>query len=52
VEDLVKISMNKPVRLFLNENTDTAANLQQEFVRIRKEREFEREAVVAGFIYL
>lgn len=42
------------MRLFVNENTQTAANLRQEFIRIREEREKDREAIVAGdfnFIY-
>ena len=50
VEDLARMSLNKPVRLFINENTATAANLKQEFVRIREERESDREAIVAGKI--
>jgi ATP-dependent RNA helicase DDX27 len=42
------MSLDKPVRLFVNENTQTAANLRQEFIRIREERESDRDAIVAG----
>jgi ATP-dependent RNA helicase DDX27 len=42
------MSLKKPIRLFINENTETAANLRQEFIRIREEREDDREAIVAG----
>lgn len=48
IEDLVKMSLDKPVRLFINENTDTAENLRQEFIRIREGRESDRESIVAG----
>lgn len=42
------MSLNKPVKLFINENTDVAFNLRQEFIRIRPNREGDREAIVAG----
>lgn len=32
----------------MNENTDVALNLRQEFVRIRENREGDREAILAG----
>ncbi|KAL3102203.1 hypothetical protein niasHS_003612 [Heterodera schachtii] len=50
VEDLANLSLNKPVKLFINENTETAMNLHQEFIRIRQERENEREAYAAALI--
>ncbi len=34
--------------MFVNENTDVALNLRQEFIRIRPNREGDREAIVAG----
>ena len=48
VEELASVSLNRPVRLFVDRNTDTAENLQQEFVRIRSKREGDREAIVTG----
>ncbi|KAH7728524.1 DEAD box protein box polypeptide 27 [Aphelenchoides avenae] len=50
IEDLARMSLNKPVRLFINDNTDTAMNLRQEFVRIRENKEEDREAVVAALV--
>jgi len=51
VEDLVKLALKKPVRLFVNENTEISLKLKQEYIRIRSEsREFEREAIVSGLI--
>lgn len=46
------MSLKNPVRLFINENTDVAANLNQEFIRIRESREEDREAIVACKIFL
>lgn len=48
VKELVRLSLNQPVKLFVDSNTDTAYNLRQEFVRIRPKHEGDREAVVAG----
>ncbi|XP_072013558.1 probable ATP-dependent RNA helicase DDX27 [Amphiura filiformis] len=48
VRDLAAVSLRNPVKLFVNENTDVAYNLRQEFVRIRENREGDREAVVAA----
>lgn len=48
VKELVRLSLNQPVKLFVDSNTDTAYNLQQEFVRIRTKHEGDREAIVAG----
>lgn len=33
VEDLAAVSLDKPVRLFVDTNTEVALNLRQEFVR-------------------
>lgn len=46
VEDLVSLSLNQPVRLFVNKNSQVTSNLTQEFVRIRETRESAREAIV------
>ena len=48
VKELVRLSLNQPVKLFVDSNTDTAYNLRQEFVRIRTKHEGDREAIVAG----
>lgn len=48
VQDLVRLSLNHPVRVFVDSNTDTASNLSQEFVRIKSKKEDEREAIVAA----
>ena len=48
VEELVALSLNQPVRLFVDNNTDVAHNLRQEFVRIRTNREDDRLAIITG----
>lgn len=45
IDDLVKMSLNKPVRLFVDPKRSTARGLIQEFVRVRKESE--RSAMLA-----
>lgn len=45
VEDLVKMSLHKPVRLFIHRNKQVTDNLIQEFVRIRPTREDDRDAI-------
>lgn len=37
VDELIKMSLNKPVRLFVDPKRTTARGLVQEFVRVRKE---------------
>jgi ATP-dependent RNA helicase DDX27 len=39
IDDLVALSLNRPVRLFVNEKTQLTSRLVQEFVRIRGTRE-------------
>ena len=46
VEKLATLSLRKPVRMFVDKNTDVAANLKQEFVRIRPDHEDDREAIL------
>ncbi|XP_060597601.1 probable ATP-dependent RNA helicase DDX27 [Ruditapes philippinarum] len=50
VKDLAAVSLNKPVKVFINENTDTALGLRQEFIRIRGNKEGDREAIVAALL--
>lgn len=50
VKELALVSLKNPVKIFVNENTDVAKNLRQEFVRIRKNREDYRKAVLAYLV--
>ncbi|XP_076046841.1 dead-box helicase Rs1 [Oratosquilla oratoria] len=51
VQDLAAVSLKNPVKVFVNNNTDVAQNLRQEFVRLRKGKEDDREAVLAYLVY-
>lgn len=46
VDELVKMSLNKPVRLFVDPKRTTARGLVQEFVRVRAGKEAERSALL------
>ncbi|CAL1695875.1 unnamed protein product [Somion occarium] len=48
VDELVKMSLNKPVRLFVDPKRSTARGLLQEFVRVRAGKESERSALLAA----
>ncbi|XP_076231044.1 dead-box helicase Rs1 [Calliopsis andreniformis] len=50
VKELAAVSLDKPVKVFVDSNQDVAFNLRQEFIRIRKEREGDREAILAALI--
>nr|XP_012150388.1 PREDICTED: probable ATP-dependent RNA helicase DDX27 [Megachile rotundata] len=50
VKDLAAVSLDKPVKVFVDSNQDVAFNLRQEFIRIRKEREGDREAILAALV--
>ncbi|KAJ1361078.1 hypothetical protein KIN20_020255 [Parelaphostrongylus tenuis] len=50
IDELAAMSLKKPVKIFINENTDTALKLRQEFIRIRAGRETDREAIVSGLV--
>ncbi|KAF8642276.1 hypothetical protein AX16_009549 [Volvariella volvacea WC 439] len=46
VDELVKMSLNKPVRLFVDPKKTMARGLVQEFVRVRAGKEAERSAIL------
>ncbi|KAG0352069.1 P-loop containing nucleoside triphosphate hydrolase protein [Gamsiella multidivaricata] len=46
VDELIRMSLNRPVRLQIDASNATAARLIQEFVRIRHHREEDRPAVL------
>lgn len=50
VKDLAKVSLNRPVKVFVNNNQTVAFNLRQEFIRIRENKEDDREPILAALI--
>lgn len=48
VDALVRMSLRRPVRLFVDPKRSTARGLVQEFVRVRAEREKERAALLVA----
>ena len=44
----MRLSLNRPVRLFVDSNNDVAGNLRQEFVRVKEKKERDREAIITG----
>ena len=42
--------MNRPIRLFIDDNQSVAPYLRQEFIRIREHREGDREAITAALL--
>ncbi|KAI8350857.1 P-loop containing nucleoside triphosphate hydrolase protein [Blakeslea trispora] len=46
VDQLIRMSLNNPVRLFIDKSNQAASRLVQEFVRIRQQRESDRSAVL------
>lgn len=48
VDELVKMSLNKPVRLFVDPKRTTARGLTQEFVRVRTEKDADRTALLVS----
>lgn len=50
VKDLAAVSLNNPVKVFVNNNQTVAFNLRQEFIRIREDKEGDREPILAALI--
>ncbi|GIY24313.1 probable ATP-dependent RNA helicase DDX27 [Caerostris extrusa] len=50
VKDLAATALKSPVKIFINSNTEVAMNLHQEFIRIRPNRESDREAIVVALL--
>lgn len=50
VEELVRLSLKRPVRIFLNQNVDVTPLLKQEFVRLRDSSERSRETILAALV--
>lgn len=50
VKDLAAVSLEKPVKVFVNNNQTVAFNLRQEFIRIREDKEGDREPILASLI--
>ncbi|KAI8917650.1 P-loop containing nucleoside triphosphate hydrolase protein [Powellomyces hirtus] len=48
VDDLIKLSLNRPVRLFVDTSTSIASRLVQEFIRVRSHREDSRPAILGA----
>lgn len=48
VKELASLSLNSPVRLFINKNTEVASGLTQEFVRIRTLQENSRIPIICA----
>jgi ATP-dependent RNA helicase DDX27 len=48
VDELVGMSLKRPVRLFVDPKKSTARGLVQEFVRVRAEKEAERSALLVA----
>merc|ERR1712142_518144 len=50
VNVLAAVSLNKPVKVFVDSNKIVAWNLRQEFVRLRAGKESDREAILATLV--
>ena len=48
VDELIRMSLNKPVRLFVDPKCTTAKGLMQEFVRVRADKEVDRSALLVS----
>ena len=50
VQALATVSLKKPVKIFVDSNKVVAWNLRQEFVRLRKGKEENRDAILAALV--
>lgn len=50
VKDLAAVSLDKPIKVFVDNNQTVAFNLRQEFIRIREDRESDREALLVALV--
>lgn len=50
VKALAAVSLTRPVKVFVNNNQTVAFNLRQEFIRIREDKEGDREPILAALI--
>merc|ERR1719331_2547242 len=50
VEQLATVSLNKPVKVFVDSNKVVAWNLRQEFVRLRSGKDGDREALLTSLV--
>lgn len=50
VKELISLSLNQPIRLFINKNTEVASGLTQEFIRIRSTQEIHRIPIICALV--
>ena len=50
VKELISLSLNQPIRLFINKNTEVASGLTQEFIRIRPTQENHRVPLICALV--
>ncbi len=48
VDELIKLSLNRPIRLFVDNAQSMTSKLVQEFIRVRGHREDARPAILAA----
>jgi ATP-dependent RNA helicase DDX27 len=51
VDDLVRMSLVKPIKIFVSQNVDVTPDLKQEFIRIRDNSELHKQAILAGKLW-
>ncbi|XP_063674407.1 probable ATP-dependent RNA helicase DDX27 [Bolinopsis microptera] len=50
VKELISLSLNQPIKLFVNKNTEVASGLTQEFIRIRATQENHRIGIICALV--